>query len=72
MLQEPFVDIPENVIRDALKVLLGMYFHHQILSVNLVPYPHVERQGAVVYSNESLSLRFSSHVGFWVFAFLSR
>lgn len=27
MLQEPFVDIPENVIRDALKVLLGIYLH---------------------------------------------
>jgi hypothetical protein len=30
MLQEPFVDIPENVIRDALKVLLGMYHHSAI------------------------------------------
>lgn len=31
MLQEPFVDIPENVIRDALKVLLGMPHYYIII-----------------------------------------
>ena len=29
-----FVDIPENVIRDALKVLLSTFLHHRIDTAN--------------------------------------